>query len=151
MIDYTTPVGIIRNYIQDTDEDNPEFGDDQLQSFYDIRCEDLPLAIKDALQTLTIKYNKVSGDMYRIDTIEYQEGKSKAALFNSLLNQLDKQIEMGQAPGQSVSAHTYGIYKEEIQENNDRIREGELVEPRHYDREADTIKINTSYGPFYGA
>ena len=150
-IDYTTPVGIIRNYIQDTDEANFEFADEQLQMFYDIRCEDLPFAIRDALQSLAVKYNKQSGDMYRIDTIEYQEGKSKASLFNTLLNQLDKQIEMGMAPGQSVSAHTYGIYTEEIDENTKRINDGEIVPPRHWDREADTIRLNPSGGPYYNS
>lgn len=151
MIDYTTAVGLIRNYIHDTDEDNFEFEDDQLQCFYDTRNEDLPLAIKDALQALTIKYNMSSGDMYRIDTIEYQEGKSKASLFNSLLNQLDKDIMNGMAPGQSVSAHTYGISVDEFQENLDRINDGEIMPPRHYDREADTIRINTLNGPYYGS
>lgn len=151
MIDYTTPVGMIRNYIQDTDEDNFEFEDAQLQSFYDIRYEDLTLAIKDALQVLFIKYNKVSGDMYRIDTIEYQEGKSKASLFSSLIDKIDKDIMNGMAPGQSVSAHTYGIYADEYDENLDRINDGEIVAPRHYDREADTVRINQQNGPYYNS
>ena len=151
MIDYTTPVGIIRNYIYDTDESNFEFEDDQLQAFYDIRCEELSLAIYDALMALTIKYNKLAGDVYRLDTIEYQEGKSKASLFNSLLEKLKAEIANGMAPGQSLGAHTYGIYTDEAEENKGRILDGELVKPRHFDREADTIRINPLYGPYYGA
>ena len=150
MIDYSTPVGIIRNYIQDTDEDNFEFEDDQLQSFYDTRYEDMSLAIKDALTTLTIKYNKVAGDMYRLDTIEYQEGKSKASLFNSLLDKLERDIQNGMAPGQYVSAKTYGLTVDEYEENLNRINDGELIPPRHYDREYNTIDIDPQDGPYYG-
>ena len=150
-IDYTTPVGTIRNYIQDTNESDFEFTDEQLQAFYDTRNEDLPLAIKDALTALTIKYNKDAGDMYRLDTIEYQEGKSKASVFNSLLDKLEKDIMNGMAPGQSLSAHTYGIDVDEYNDNIERINDGELIGPRHSDNEYDTIVYKNQYGPYYGS
>ena len=151
MIDYTTPVGQIRNYIYDTNELNPIFSDDQLQAFYDGQNEYLPFAIRDALNALMAKYVMNAGDEYRLDTIEYNEGKSKASFVSSLIDKINKEIEEGSAPGQSLGAHTYGIKTDEALENAERIKNGELIPPRHYDREADTIKVNPLYGPYYGA
>lgn len=147
--DYSTYIGQMRNYIGDTNPDDYEFEDEQLDSFYSIRNSELCWAIYDALRSLTVKYNKSAGDEYKVDSVEYKEGKSKSSVFNTLLNQIKEDIDMGVAPGQELYAHTYGIYTQDYEENLNRILDGEIIGPRHYDRECDQVRIKNQDGPYY--
>ena len=148
-IDYTTPIGQIRALIGDTDEVNLELSDEQLQAYYDMAYESILQGAILALRALCIKYNKTSGDMYRVDTIEYQEGKSKASIFKSILDDLNESVKNGTNPLLVGVPHTYGIYVEEYNENVDRMNDGEIIAPRTSNNEYDVIRIKQQGGPYY--
>ena len=134
-IDYTTPIGQIRAIINDTNEEALEFQDDQLDAYFQMSYCNPTLAGIMALRALVAKYASSAGDTYRLDTIEYEEGKSKASLYQSLLNNLEKSIAEGTNPLVVGVPRVYGVYAEDRKENYQRMADGEINPPKTTDYE----------------
>lgn len=148
-IDYTSCVGKLRAIINDVDEENFEFEDEQLEVFLELSNCDLLSASILALQGLITKYSSSAGDEYRIDTIEYKEGKSKASHYKQLLDNLQKSISDGTNPLLYAVPKVYGVYTYDRHENYDRIRRGEINPPKTSDDEYNQIDLKPQYGPYY--
>lgn len=148
-IDYTNYIGQIRALINDTNEEALEFDDDQLEAYYQMSfCNVVQSAIM-ALRGLIAKYSASGGDTYRLDTIEYEEGKSKASNFQALLNNLEQSIKDGTNPMIFGLPRTFGIYTEDRAENYSRMLDGEIIPPKTSDLEYETIKNKQQDGPYY--
>lgn len=147
-IDYSTNIGKLRLLIHDTDENNFEYTDEQIQCFLDMSYDNIVLGAILALESLVAKYSATDGDKYRIDTIQFEESKSKSQHFLSLLNSLKDDIKDGYGLIVGVPK-TFGIYECTRRENEDRINRGELVPPRTSNDEYDLIKLNPQYGVYY--
>lgn len=148
-IDFTTDIGRVRLLINDTNEEELEYTDEQIQAFLDMASMNLVQAAILALQSLVIKYTATSGETYRIDTIEYEESKSKANQLLSLLNSLKQSIQDGTNPMLVGVPKTFGIYQEDRRENIDRMIDGEIIPPKTFDNEYDIIRIKEQDGPYY--
>ena len=148
-IDFTTDIGKIRALINDTDEENFEFPDEQLEAYLELSSMNLVQAAILALQALVSKYTATAGDEYRVDTIEYNEGKSKASTYLSLLNSLKQSIQDGTNPMLVGVPKTFGIYQEDRKENIERMIDGEIIPPKTFDNEYDVIRIKEQDGPYY--
>ena len=147
--DYTNYIGQMRLVLSDRNEAEAEFSDEELDGYYQMAYQDVLQACLIAYLARISDYAKYSGDEYRVDTIEYNEGKSKASAFQTLYNSLKSSIDDGSHPMLSVSAHTYGIYADEYEENIQRMRDGELIPPRTFDRECNQRRIKQQDGPYY--
>lgn len=148
-IDYTNYIGQIRALINDTNEEALEFDDDQLEAYYQMSyCNVIQSAIM-ALRGLIAKYSLTGGDKYRLDTIEYEEGKSKASNFQSLLNNLEQSIKDGTNPMLCSIPRTFGIYTKDRHENYSRMLDGEIIPPKTADLEYELLKRNEQDGPYY--
>lgn len=147
--DYSTYIGQMRLVLSDRSESEAEFSDEELDGYYQMAYQDVLQACLLAYLARISDYAKYSGDEYRIDTIEYNEGKSKASAFQTLYNSLKQSIDDGSHPMLSVSAHTYGIYTDEYEENIKRMNDGEIIPPRTLDRECNQKRIKMQDGPYY--
>lgn len=147
--DYTNYIGQMRLVLSDRNEEEAEFSDEELDGYYQMAYQDVLQACLIAYLARISDYAKYSGDEYRVDTIEYNEGKSKASAFQTLYNSLKASIDDGSHPMLSVSAHTYGIYTDEYEENIRRMQDGELIPPRTFDRECNQRRIKQQDGPYY--
>lgn len=148
-IDYSTDIGKLRAIINDVDEENFEFTDDQLQVFLDLSYNNIILAAILALRALVAKYTATSGDTYRLDTIEYEEGKSKASNYLALLNNLEKSVEEGTNPLLVGVPKVFGVYVADRKENIERMIDGEIIPPKTFDDEYTQINNKQQYGPYY--
>lgn len=149
-IDYTSTVGMLRALINDVDEDNLEFEDDQLRVYLKLSGCNLLQASILALRGLITKYTASAGDEYRVDTIEYKEGKSKSSYYQGLLNDIQKSIEDGTNPLLSCVPQVYGVYTADRLENEWRIHSGEIIGPNTDNKEYDLIDLKPeSKGPYY--
>lgn len=148
-IDYSTNIGKLRLLIHDTDENNFEYTDEQIQCFLDMSYDNIVLGAILALESLVAKYSSIDGQKYRVDTIEFEESKSRSQHFLSLLNSLKEGIKDGTNPVIVGKPVTFGIYECTRRENEDRINRGELVPPRTSNDEYDLIKLNPQYGVYY--
>lgn len=149
MIDYTTYIGQIRALIGDTNEDNFEMEDEQLEAYYQMSYENIILASILALRALIAKYSATGGDSFRLDTIEYEEGKSKASNFLSLLKNLEDSVKDGTNPLLVGVPRTYGFYVADIKENNERVIDGEIIPRKTTDNENNLINLKQQYGVYY--
>lgn len=149
MIDFTTDIGKVRLLINDINEEELEYTDEQIQAFLDMASENIVQAAILALQSLVVKYTATSGETYRIDTIEYEESKSKATQLLSLLNSLKQSIQDGTNPMLVGVPKTFGIYQEDRKENIERMIDGEIIPPKTFDNEYDVIHIKEQDGPYY--
>lgn len=149
MIDFTCRIGKLRALIGDTNEDALEFPDEQLEVYLELSCCNLVLAGIMALQALVSKYASTAGDEYRVDTIQYREGKSKASFYQSLLDNLKKSLEDGTNPLLVGLPRTYGIYWDDRIENRRRMDNGEIIEPNIDSDTFDQLDLNPQYGPYY--
>lgn len=148
-IDFTTTIGMFRALIGDTDEDNIELEDEQLEAYLELTYGSLPEAAILALRGLVSKYSATGGDKYRVDTIEYEEGKSKASNFLSLLNNLEQSIKNGTNPLIVGVPKVFGIYTKDRAENIQRMKNGEIIPPKTFDNEYDNINLKQQFGPYY--
>lgn len=147
-VDYTTYIGKIRALINDFNEEDFEFDDEQLDAFYQMSyCNIVQSAIM-ALRGLVAKYASTGGDTYRLDTIEYEEGKSKASNYQSLLNNLEQSIKDGTNPLLCGVPKSFGIYVEDRQENYERMKDGEIIPPKTADLEYELIQHKQQFGPY---
>lgn len=149
MIDFCTPIGYVRAIINDIDEENLEFSDEQLMVYLKMSyCNPMQASLL-ALQALVSKYNSTAGDEYRVDTIQYKEGKSKGSLYQNLLDNLKKSIEDGTNPMIVGVPQVYGVYTWDRWQNIDNMRRGIINPPRTFDNEYDQIILDNQYGPYY--
>lgn len=148
-IDFTTAIGQIRALINDTNEEAPEFTDEQLEAYYDMSYENVVQGAILALRALVSKYTATAGDTYRLDTIEYEEGKSKAGSYLSLLNNLEQSVKDGTNPMLIGVPKVFGVYREDREENIQRMQDGEIIPPKTFDNEYEMIKIKQQNGPYY--
>lgn len=148
-IDFTTAIGQIRALINDTNEEAPEFTDEQLEAYYDMSYENVVQGAILALRALVSKYTATAGDTYRLDTIEYEEGKSKAGSYLSLLNNLEQSVKDGTNPMLIGVPKVFGVYREDREENIQRMQDGEIIPPKTFDNEYEMVKIKQQYGPYY--
>lgn len=148
-IDFSTYIGQIRALINDVNEEDFEFQDDQLQAYYDMSFENIVQASILALRALVAKYTATSGDEFRLDTIEYNEGKSKASNFLSLLKNLEDSVKDGTNPLLVGVPRTYGFYVADIKENNERVIDGEIIPRKTTDNENNLINLKQQYGVYY--
>lgn len=148
-IDYTSNVGKIRLLIHDTNEEEFEYTDEQLQAYYDMSYDSPVQAAIMALRGLVSKYSATGGDSYRVDTIEYEEGKSKASNYLSLLNNLEQSVKDGTNPLLVGVPKVFGVYEADRCENIQRMIDGEIIPPKTLDDEYDLIRIQEQYGPYY--
>lgn len=149
MIDYTTYIGQIRALIGDTNKDNFEMEDEQLEAYYQMSYENIILASILALRALIAKYSATGGDSFRLDTIEYEEGKSKASNYLALLNNLEKSVEEGTNPLLVGVPKVFGVYVADRKENIERMIDGEIIPPKTFDDEYTQINNKQQYGPYY--
>lgn len=147
--DFTTYIGQMRLAIPDRIEAEAEFSDEELTGYYQMAHEDVLQGSLLALFARIGDYAKYSGDEYRVDTIEYNEGKSKASTIQAMYRDLKASIDDGSHPMLSVSAHTYGIYTDEYEENIKRMEDGEIIAPRTLDRECNQRRTKMQDGPYY--
>ena len=75
--DYTTYIGQMRLVIPDRIESEAEFSDEELTGYYNMAFDDVLQGCLIAYLARIGDYAKYSGDEYRVDTLEYNEGKSK--------------------------------------------------------------------------
>lgn len=148
-IDFTNYIGQIRALINDTNEDALEFEDEQLEAYYQMSYENIVLSAIMALRGLIAKYSSTGGDTYRLDTIEYEEGKSKASNYQALLNNLEQSIKDGTNPLICGVPRTFGIYPSDRKENYERMRDGEIIPPKTSDYEYNLHINNDQTGPYY--
>lgn len=148
-IDYTTYIGQIRALINDTNEENLELNDEQLDAYYCMSYGSVLDAALMALRGLVSKYSATGGDKYRVDTIEYEEGKSKASNYLSLLTNLEKSIKEGTNPMIVGVPKVFGVYREDREENIKRMIDGEIIPPKISDTEYDVARIKQQDGPYY--
>ena len=147
--DYTNYIGQMRLVLSDRVEASAEFSDEELTGYYNMAFQDVLQACLLAYLARIADYAKYSGDEYRVDTLEYNEGKSKASAFQTMYNSLKQSIDDGSHPMLSVSAHTYGIYTDEYNENIQRMNDGEIIPPRTFDLECNQINTKMQDGPYY--
>ena len=77
--DYTTYIGQMRLVIPDRIEAEAEFSDEELTGYYNMAFQDVLQGSLMALFARVGDYTKYAGDEYRVDTLEYNEGKAKAS------------------------------------------------------------------------
>lgn len=149
-IDFFTYIGQIRAIINDVNEEALEFDDEQLDAYYQMTFCNPMLAAIMALRALVAKYASSAGDTYRLDTIEYEEGKSKAGYYQTLLNNLEQSIEDGTNTMVVGVPKTYGIYTKDRCENYQRMADGEIIPPKTPDFDG-LVHINKAgqNGPYY--
>lgn len=148
-IDFTTAIGQIRALINDTNEEAFEFTDEEIEAYYDMSYENVVQGAIMALRALVSKYNATAGDSYRLDTIEYEEGKSKAGNYLSLLNNLEQSVKDGTNPMLVGVPKVFGVYREDREENIQRMIDGEINPPKTFDNEYEMVKIKQQNGPYY--
>src|SRR5574344_790193 len=105
--DFTNYIGQMRLVLSDRDETTADFFEEELTGYYNMAYQDVLQGCLLAYLARISDYAKYSGDEYRVDTIEYNEGKSKASAYQTLYNSLKASIDDGSHPMLSVSAHTY--------------------------------------------
>lgn len=147
--DYTNYIGQMRLVIPDRIEAEAEFSDEELTGYYNMAFQDVLQGSLMALFARVGDYAKYAGDEYRVDTLEYNEGKAKATTIQAMYRDLKQSIEDGSHPMLSVSAHTYGIYTDEYNENIQRMNDGEIIPPRTFDRECNQVNTKMQDGPYY--
>lgn len=149
-VDYTNYIGQIRALINDTNEDAFEFSNEQLEAYYQMSYCNLVQSAIMALRALVSKYASSGGDTYRLDTIEYEEGKSKASNYQTLLNNLEQSIKDGLNPLCAGVPYTFGIYAKDRHENYQRMKDGEIIPPKTSDLEYEVRRNNDEQtGPYY--
>lgn len=149
MIDFDTPIGRIRALINDVNEEEPEFSDDQIEAYYKMSYECEVQGAIMALRALVAKYSATGGNSWRLDTIEYEEGKSKASNFQTLLNNLEQSIKDGTNPMCVGEPKVFGVLWETRKENYKRMCDGEIIPPKTNDYEYDLInRTPNQYGVY---
>jgi len=147
--DFTNYIGQMRLVLSDRNPDDFDFSDEELTGYYNLAYEDVLQACLLAYMARINDYAKYCGDEYRVDTIEYNEGKSKASTYQTLYNSLKSSIDDGTNPMLNITSHTYGIYTDEYNENIQRMIDGEIIPPRTFDRDCDQVRIKQQDGPYY--
>lgn len=147
-IDYNTQIGKIRLVIGDMDEDDLHFSDDKLNGYLAM-TGNIVFACIFAARAWANELAKTAGDMYRIDTIEYQEGKSKSNQLIALAKSLEDSVANGTNPLLIGVPFTTGIKVQDRDENLQRIENNEIIGPQVNDDAYDNIDLNPQYGPFY--
>ena len=147
--DFTNYIGQMRLVLSDRNPDDFDFSDEELTGYYNLAYEDVLQACLLAYMARINDYAKYCGDEYRVDTIEYNEGKSKASTYQTLYNSLKSSIDDGTHPMLNITSHTYGIYTDEYEENIQRMIDGEIIPPRIFDRTCDQVRIKQQDGPYY--
>lgn len=150
-IDYSTDIGKLRLLIHDINEDEFEYTDEEIACFLVMASENVALGAVMALQGLIAKYSATDGDEYRVDTIQYREGKSKSQHYQALLNTLQKSIDDGTNPLCVGVPKTFGIYRQDRRNNEYRERSGngDLIPPDTDNYEYDVIDLDYQTGPYY--
>lgn len=148
-IDFTNYIGQIRALINDTNEEALEFEDEQIEAYYHMAYGNIVQSAIMALRGLVAKYSATGGDTYRLDTIEYEEGKSKASNFQALLNNLEQSMKDGTNPLIFGVPRTFGIYTEDRAENYSRMLDGEIIPPKTSDLEYQLVRNKEQDGPYY--
>jgi len=147
-IDYTSDIGMIRLTIGDLDEDNLHFSNEQLRAYMTM-TGNIVLASIYACRAWASELSSTSGDIYRVDTIEYQEGKSKVGQLMSILKSLEDSIANGTNPMLIGVPYTTGIKVSDRDENLNRIDSGEIVGPQSKDDSYEYIDLDNQNGPYY--
>ena len=147
--DFTSYIGQMRLVLSDTNSEDYDFSDEELTGYYNLAYEDVLQACLLAYMARINNYAKDCGDEYKVDTIEYKEGKSKASMYQSLYDKLKASIDDGSHPMLNITSHTYGIYTDEYEENIQRMRDGEIIPPRTFDRDCNQLRIKEQDGPYY--
>lgn len=148
-IDYTSEIGYVRLTIGDMDEENFHFSDTQIQGYLSMTGDVVYACISAALAWAN-ELSLTAGDIYRIDTIEYQEGKSKASQLLSIANFLKASIQDGTNPLMCGVPFTTGLYVDELKENLERICNGEIVGNQINNGQYDMVDLDNQEGPYYG-
>lgn len=149
-IDYTSPIGQVRLIIGDLNEDEFEYTDEQIEGFLNLAYGNIGQASLNALRGLVAMYAVTSGDSYKLDTIQYTEGKQKSAYFQSLMKDLQDAINNGTSPLSVGQMRPYGIYVNDKKANYKQMKDGVIIPPRFKDNETDEIKRTSDFGPYYG-
>ena len=148
-IDYTSPIGYVRITIGDLDESNFKLTDEQIQGFIDMTGNVVFASIY-ACRALMGIYASTSGDEYKVDTLEYKEGKSKVNQLQAMLKSLEDSIKNGTNPMMCGVPFTTGIFVDELNENMERINAGEIIGPQIKDGEYDIVEFDNQDGPYQG-
>lgn len=148
-IDYTTPIGQLRLIIGDLNEDDFEYTDEQIDGFLKLAYGNIGQASLLALNSLVALYNSTSGDEYKLDTISFKAGKSKASQYQSLLKELQEAIANGISPLSVGQMHAYGVYTQDRKDNYDRMKDGTIIPPRWSDYANNRVNRTSDYGPYY--
>lgn len=146
-IDYASDIGYVRLTIGDLDESNFKLSDEQIQGFINMTGNAVFASIY-ACRALMGIYASTSGDEYKVDTLEYKEGKSKVSQLQAVLNSLESSIKNGTCPMMVGVPFTTGIFVSELQENMDRINSGEIIGPQIKDGEYDIVDYDNQDGPY---
>ncbi len=147
-IDYTSDIGKIRLVIGDIDEDNLHFSDEQLQGYLDMTGNVIFACIFSA-RAWANELASTAGDMYRIDTIEYQEGKTKSNQLLAIVKSLEDSVANGTNPLLIGVPFTTGLYVTDIEENIERILDREIVGPQINDGQYRMVDVDGQDGPYY--
>ena len=147
-IDYTSNTGKTRLLIGDTVE-SYHFSDEEIQAFLSIYGNNIQLAGIGALETWATQLVSDSGDSYRLGDVEFDEGRSKTNQMLAVINDRKSAIANGLNPACLGIGIMTGIYQSDVNTNNERIAEGELVSPEVFKDTYDIIDYDTQEGPYY--
>jgi len=146
-IDYASDIGYVRLTIGDLDENAFKLSDEQIQGFIDMTGNVVFASIY-ACRALMGIYASTSGDEYKVDTLEYKEGKSKVNQLQAILKSLEDSVKNGTNPMMIGVPFTTGIFVEELEENMQRINDGEIIGPQIKDGEYEVIDFVIQNGPY---
>lgn len=147
-IDYTLNTGKTRLLIGDNVEPY-HFSDEEINVFLDIYGNNIQLAGIGALETWATQLVSDSGDSYRLEDVEFDEGRSKTNQMLAVINDRKSAIANGLNPACLGIGIMTGIYQSDINTNLERIAEGELVSPEVFKDTYDIIDYDTQKGPYY--
>ena len=146
-IDYTSPIGQIRLSIGDLDESNLKLSDEQIDGMLSMAGGSILFATLYACYALVGIYSATAGDEYKVDTLEYKEGKSKVSNLQNLISDIRK-VTGPVDPRLCGVPFTTGIYIDELNENMQRINDGEIIGPQIKDGEYDIVDFDDQDGPY---
>jgi len=146
-IDYASDIGYVRLTIGDLDENAFKLSDEQIQGFIDMTGNVVFASIY-ACRALMGIYASTSGDEYKVDTLEYKEGKSKVNQLQAILKSLEDSVKNGTCPMMIGVPFTTGIFVDELEENMQRINDGEIIGPQIKDGEYEVIDFVIQNGPY---
>ena len=146
-IDYASDIGYVRLTIGDLDENAFKLSDEQIQGFIDMTGNVVFASIY-ACRALMGIYASTSGDEYKVDTLEYKEGKSKVNQLQAILKSLEDSVKNGTCPMMIGVPFTTGIFVDELEENMQRINDGEIIGPQIKDGEYDIVNYDNQDGPY---